>query len=52
MKKKLIETFALLIRETAILSVGKTSDWYTYQEEEPAEIRKLYQKQHCRKEKS
>jgi len=44
MKKTISSAFASLIRKAAVSSVSETSDWYTYQAEEPKEVKELYLK--------
>lgn len=40
--KTVVEQFAALVKKTAVASVGNTSDWFAYQEEEPEKLRELY----------
>lgn len=42
-KKKMSAMFASLIKKVAVASVGETSDWYSYQVEEPDALKQLYE---------
>lgn len=44
MRKRILCIAAAFVKKVAVDAVSETSDWYTYQSEEPEEVRKLYSK--------
>ena len=44
MRKRILCIAAAFVKKVAVDAVSETSDWYTYQSEEPEEVRKLCSK--------